>query len=169
MKQQRVFLFFLNWLAFVGVCIGLSACASSLTLGSYSSFGFDFRKDKQDAVILDYHYGNAECFDQPAEFILKEGKELYFQSMGNFQCRIDFVYVKWKDRTTGNVYEDNVNLRNRLPRNIDGQEVYLMIKGSQLFVYLINVHERRLSTVPPIGPSMYSPYKVTTIYPDQTK
>jgi hypothetical protein len=157
-----------RWILAVAMCSALIACASSLTLGSYSSFGFDMGKDQQDAVVLNYRYGNDKYFTQAPEQIIKEGKGMYFQSMSNFQYRIDFLYVKWRSTTNGQVYEDKVDLHRSLPRDMNDQTVYFMIKGAQLYVYLI-APEKRLPGTPPIGPRMYASQKITTLYPDQSK
>ena len=80
----------------------------------------------------------------------------------------DFLYVKWRIKDTGLVYEETVDLRQRLPRNIKDHTVYFDIKGAQLYVYLISP-ERRPPDMPPNGPHMYDYRKIFTIYPDQPK
>jgi hypothetical protein len=82
--------------------------------------------------------------------------------------RGDDLYVKWRSRTTGELFEDTVDLRKRLPRDITGQTVYFAVKGPQLYVYLVS-QERRASSEPPNGPRMYHHLKVTTVYPDGAK
>jgi len=51
----------------------------------------------------------------------------------------DFLYVKWRDKTTDQVYEDRVDLRKRLPPfdEMYGQKVYFLVEDNQLYVYLI--------------------------------
>lgn len=80
--------------------------------------------------------------------------------------RGDSLYVKWRVKSSGRVYEDTVDLRNRLPRDIKDHRIYFVIKGEQLYVYLISP-QRRPSDVPPNGPGMYRHRIVKTIYPDQ--
>jgi len=79
--------------------------------------------------------------------------------------RGDFLYVKWRNKGTGQVYEDNVDLRQRLPANIVDHRIHFIIKGSKLYVYLISMKERRTSDVTPTGPEMYDHLKNIRIYP----
>ncbi len=156
------------WVALIAIGGALVACASPLTLGSYSSFGFDMRKDSQDAVVLDYHYGNDKYFLSPPESAVKRGQEMYFESVGNLQYRVDFLFVKWRNKSTGKLFEETADLRGKLPKNPLDYEVYFMIRDDRLFVYLISP-DRRPPETPIVGPHMYRSQKVTTIYPDQIK
>jgi hypothetical protein len=64
--------------------------------------------------------------------------------------------------------EETVDLRYRLPRDITDHRVYFIVRGPQLYVYLISP-ERRPPDMPGNGPRVYSHLKTTTIYPDQPK
>ncbi len=145
----------------------LFACASLKPTSS--SFGFDQRKDQQDAVVLNYRYGNENSSIRPTDWELEKGSGFYFDSIGGIDFQADSLYVKWRDEITKKEYENTVDLRHRLPNNMNDKKVYFMIRGPQLFVYLIESLERRSPTSPPIGPSTYSPYKVTQLYPDQPR
>ena len=84
--------------------------------------------------------------------------------------RGDFLYVKWRIKSTGMVYEDTVDLRNRLPADIKDHRVTFIIRGPQLYVYLIPPEGRkRAKGKPPNGPRMYEDLDTVTIYPDQPK
>ena len=78
------------------------------------------------------------------------------------------MYVKWRIKSTGQIHEDTVDLRSRLPRDIKDHRIYFVIKGEQLYVYLISP-QRRAADLPPNGPEMYQHRVVKTIYPDQAK
>lgn len=82
--------------------------------------------------------------------------------------RGEFLYVKWRLKSTGQVYEDNVDLRQRLPDDIKDHRVHFIIHGAQLYIYLITP-ERRTKDEPAIGPEMYRYRKTILIYPDQSK
>jgi len=82
--------------------------------------------------------------------------------------RGDFLYVKWRIKSTGQVYEDTVDLRRRLPADITDHRIHFIVKGPQLYVYLITP-ERRPPDMPPNGPRPYQYLKTITIYPDQAK
>ena len=84
--------------------------------------------------------------------------------------RGDFLYVKWRIKSTGMVYEDTVDLRNRLPADIKDHRVTFIIRGPHLYVYLIPPEGRkRAKGKPPNGPRMYEDLDTVTIYPDQPK
>jgi hypothetical protein len=76
--------------------------------------------------------------------------------------RGDFLYVKWRIDSTGQVYEDTVDLKSRLPRDITNHEIYFIVKGTQLVVYLITP-ERRLPDMEPNGPRKTQYLKTLTI------
>jgi hypothetical protein len=78
--------------------------------------------------------------------------------------------VKWRLKTTGVVYEDTADLRKQLSGDITGHRIYFVIKGPQLFVYLVPPESKKLSAgAPPNGPKMYRDLDVKTIYPDSPK
>jgi len=86
----------------------------------------------------------------------------------------DFLYVKWRDKTTDQVYEDRVDLRKRLPpaKEMYMQRVYFLVEDNQLYVYLIPRTEwgtklnHRPKGQPPNGPYHTRYLDVKTLYPD---
>jgi len=86
----------------------------------------------------------------------------------------DFLYVKWRDKTTDQVYEDRVDLTKRLPpfEEMYGQTVYFLVEDNQLYVYLIPDHDWNTKrNHRPRGQLPNGPYKtryldVKTLYPD---
>ena len=82
--------------------------------------------------------------------------------------RGDDLYVKWRDKLSGNVFEKTIDLRSRLPADIYDHRIVFVIGGprsSEVFVYLVSP-ERRPPDMAPNGPRIYSYRKVSTIYPD---
>lgn len=79
----------------------------------------------------------------------------------------DTLYVKWRLKATGEVLEDTVDLKSRLPRDISGHEIYFVIKEQLLWVYLVSPH-RRPEDFPMVGPRKFRFYKVFSIYPTST-
>jgi hypothetical protein len=160
---------FARWLTLVALSIALIAPAWGTDLVNHS-FAFDLTKDDQDAAILDYRYGLSKNPVQAPEWAVKEGKEMFGQGVTGPMLRPDFLYVKWRNRATRQEYEDTVDLRQRLPQNFSDHTVYLMIRGAQLYLYLIPPNDqKRPKGVPFIGPRMYSDLNTIMIYPDQTK
>ena len=82
--------------------------------------------------------------------------------------RPDELFVKWRLRSSGEVFQDTVDLRKRLPADITNQTIYFVVNGRQLYVFLIS-KELRPPNEPPTGPRMYRHARVRTLYPDDTK
>lgn len=137
-----------------------TACAGGIT---YHSFAFDARQDSPDVQILDYRYGDSK---QPSaraddEDVKAERVRQYVGISGEI-LRGDFLYVKWRVKSTGRRYEDTVDLKSRLPRDIVKNEIYFIVQGAQLFVYLITP-ELRPQDTEPSGPREYQHRKVITL------
>jgi hypothetical protein len=144
----------------------LSSCASGPEIVDHA-FSFDARRDGQENVeVLDYRYGNSKLPVRADETRVKAGDTFGFQGVHGPMLRGDFLYVKWRIKTTGQIYEDTVDLRSRLPANITDCRIHFLIRGSQLYVYLITPQKRPIGE-PPNGPKMYDDLKTLTIYPDK--
>ena len=104
------------------------------------------------------------------EQVTEKGKTMTTDNTFGAKVPRGTLYVKWRDTETQKVYEDTVDLRQRLPKNIEDHRIYLMIKGAQLYVYLISPEGiKRPKNEMPNGPSAYSHLKIVTIYPFETK
>lgn len=139
------------------------------------SFSFDTRHDSPDAEVLDYQYGSSR---QDGTYANKErvamGEDFPSERISGAMPRGDFLYVKWRIKNRMKpweyigTYEDKVDLKTRLPADITGLRVHFVIKGSQLYVYLISPGLKPKSE--PAGPVReYSSQKQVQIYPDQQK
>lgn len=149
--------------------ISFAACATNPNVVNHS-FGFDTRKDAQDAIVLDYRYGDSKLPARPPEWAIKAGRSFAFENIHGPMLKGDFLYVKWRSTTTGQIHEDTVDLRHRLPAEITDHTIYFMIHGAQLHVYLISPQNvERTPDRPPDGPRIYRNRKIVTIYPDQRK
>ena len=155
----------MRWLVALIAIVALAACASSPAVVDHS-FSFDTLKDDQDAEVIDYRYGDSKLPVHAPEWAVKEGKTFTFNSVSGPMLRGDFLYVKWRIKSTSEVYEDNVDLRHRLPADIMGHRVHFIVRGPQLYVYLVTP-EKRSPDEAPNGPRMYSYRKAITIYPDR--
>jgi len=126
-------------------------------------YGFGYTLVNEEAELLDCKYGDVNV------------------GLGPGSCSTasaplaDVLYVKWRDRTTGQVYEERVDLKSRLPprRKMEGGGVHWLIEDNQLYVYLIprtDYHNPALNRRPPDkprnGPVKYSHLDVKTLYPD---
>ena len=143
----------------------LSACASS-SGDQFHSFHFDVRTENPDIEVLDYRYGEVRIGPTQADRSSVE-RGLVRQQAGvtGYIPRGETLYVKWRIRATGEVREETVDLKNRLPRDISNQVITFNFKQGNLYVYLVS------REVLPVGqksdgPRLYDIYKVYTIYPD---
>lgn len=149
------------------VALLLVGCATSPKVVNHG-FGFDARWDSKGIKILDYRYGTSS---HPSA---RNGAERRAQGESYQTARIygemrvgDDLYVKWRDESTGEIHEDMVDLRSRLPDNMTSQDIYFIVEKRQLYVYLISRDKRRPSNIKPNGPEKFHDFIVTTIYPDQ--
>lgn len=150
-----------NALALVLLCAG---CAAQPQVFDHA-FSFDVSYDDQDADILDYRYGASRLPVKAPEDAVARGTPLYQANVSGPMLRGETLYVKWRNRSSGTVYEDTVDLRQRLPADMTGRRVHFVVRGQQLYVYLI-APEPRPPGAPATGPRLYRDRKSTLVYPD---
>lgn len=157
-----------EWLRALSLALLLAAC--SVTPGCATSprfvdhaFSFDAFADKWDAELLDYRYGTAAMTRTP-DWQKQTNQVKQGGGVSGTMARGDDLYVKWRDRVSGEVIENTVDLRDTLPSDITNHRIHFLIRGKQLYVYLISP-ERRPADWPPSGPAAYQYRKVFTIYP----
>jgi hypothetical protein len=135
-----------------------SALISLLTLSSAPSyaqiaeadcvmFGFDAKRDSPHVEILDYKYGSSGVEGTFAE----PGKPVR-QGWGVAQAGLkgDRLFVRWKNKETGQVFTEDVALKGHLPAyNKTPCEIFFAIKRNQLYVFLLTQEPR-----PPDWPSV---------------
>jgi len=145
--------------------LALISCATNAEVVDHA-FSFDMRYDGQDAEVLDYRYGASKLPVRAPEAAVSEGKPLYQANVHGPMLRGDSLYVKWRDKASGKVYEDTVDLRHRLPANMTDKRIHFMTRGSQLYVYLISSVPKSANSVTG-GPRMYRDLDTSLIYPDK--
>lgn len=156
------------YLEIAAILVLLTSCATHSQVVNHA-FEFDCRYDgQQDIEVLDYRYGNSKLPLRPAEWEIQQGKTFCFEGVHGPMQRGDFLYVKWRIKSTGSTYEDTVDLRQRLPEDINGDRITFIIKGAQLYVYLVTPQKRSKNEAPN-GPEMYDDLKTITLYPDVAK
>jgi hypothetical protein len=138
----------------------LMACASGIV---FHTFEFNAFADSPDIQVLDYRYGDAKTpMARATEFQKINGGVLQRSSIGGDMLVGDSLYVKWKIKATDKFFEDTVDLKKLLPRNIENHRIYFIVKDKQLFVYLITPN-RRLPTEEPNGPKASNYLKTITL------
>jgi hypothetical protein len=138
------------------------ACASGPAVVDHA-FGFDARVDSPGIEILDYRYG--EFFKNSPVFrdqglIPQSGNNNGPMPLG------DTLTVKWRIKATGQEFEDTVNLKPRLPANMERQRVYFVVQDTQLHVYLTDLTTHKPASMPIVGPFRVQSYVTRQIYPD---
>jgi hypothetical protein len=157
------------WLAALASFCILAACATGPRVVDHA-FGFNAVLDSPGIEILDYRYGDST---QPGasnpENLRRLGRSLQAAGIRGPMVRGESLYVKWRVKASGEVHEQNVDLRDRLPADIADHRVYFIVRGRELYVYLIPPEShKRPAGAPPNGPRMYEDLDVLTIYPAGT-
>jgi hypothetical protein len=88
----------------------------------------------------------------------------------------DSLYVKWRLKETGEVFEKTVDLKGLLPREMKDQRVCFYIIGAQLYIYIADTSFLPVGApnqIAPGTPDQTLPYtyhtKYRIIYPDQSR
>ena len=120
----------------------LNACAANKYI--FHSFSFDAVIQSPDIEVLDYQYGSKSDYEREggvgiraAPYRLDRGD--IFTGVGTTGTfpKGEYLYVKWRVKNTGHIYEDKVDLTTRLPKDITQHTVHFVIEKDQLYVYLI--------------------------------
>ncbi|TDK67559.1 hypothetical protein [Sapientia aquatica] len=137
----------------IAICLGVLFLLAYAFIFFFNPFwspqlprGFEFNMsyDDQHATILDYRFsGEKEDFSEektiiaaPSPDFADTGRGTYGNGLGYQYIRPTNLYVKWQDDLTHEIYSKDIDLRQVLPKNIDGTDLYFNIFGSQIFVYL---------------------------------
>jgi hypothetical protein len=146
----------------------LSACAIG-SRGSYHTFTFNgwFDNWANEVDLLEYDYGGVHSM--VSDKVKPEVASLGHQASVNATMpNGEYLYVKWRIKTTGELVADKVDLRNLLPRNMFDHSLTFVIDGRQLIVYLVTPKTKSMDA-PPILKTTQSRYYVTyEIYPRNT-
>ncbi len=131
----------------MGTCM-LMACGHSMTIGEQwgkvvnHGFEFDVRKDSPGIDILDYEYSTRKPSKEAYLGIGGSSIAQWNGIYGGFPVG-DFIYMKWRIRSTGEIFEDRVNLRGRLPSDMTDQQIYCVIDAEILYIFIISSETRK--------------------------
>lgn len=70
----------------------------------------------------------------------------------------EFLRVKWRLLSTGEVFEERVDLRDRLPKDMTDHELTFVIEGRQLYVFVVTPRRKKSSDEPPVLKTWRSQY-----------
>ena len=165
MKNNKLFIRRLAPALVILLVFALGACSSGPQLVDHA-FGFDVLNDSPDVVLLDYRYGTSrQPGARPPEWSAKNGTIRQQAGVNGEMIPGDTLYAKWQIKASGEVLDDTIHLKSRLPKDIAGHRLYFVIEGRQLHVYLISPRLRP-SSFPVVGPMKYRYYQAYAIYPD---
>jgi hypothetical protein len=129
-------------MSFVLLFLALTACAGGSIAQNelvFSSLTFDVLKDSPNAELIDYRYGTSQAPVVANPQVLRDrGTSSQRSGTSGYMRLGDELYVKWRLKDTGKIYEDTVDLKSRLPKNFKNQTIYFIIDEQQLYVYLIS-------------------------------
>lgn len=99
-----------RWMAFLIVHLALLPYATGETWVNHS-FSFNTINDSPDAEVLDYQYGGSGQFGTHANKERVQLGQVFPQwNTSGAMPRGEFLYVKWRLKRSGEVYEDKVDL-----------------------------------------------------------
>lgn len=142
MKKHKILLS----LAGIVLLALLAACTGPQVLNgrAYHRLAFNVARESVGIELLYYRYGSVnEHGLRTTQAEVREGLMRQAIRMSGDLPVGEEMYVKWRDKNTGKVYEDTVDLRSRLPFSMYKQELHFFIEGAQLYVYLISFDEVR--------------------------
>lgn len=121
---------------------------------------------QEGVEILEFRYGEGKGVARSSDIGIQQfGRSPQQTGISGAIPVGDSLYVKWRDKATTQEYQDIVDLRARLPSNMDDQRIEFMIQNNKLYVYLIDFKTLNPKDTPIVGPYKVQPYKTRQIYP----
>ncbi len=166
-----------HWLLILLVIIiqfTLQACVSGGQKRVDHTFSFDTLRDSPEIEVLDYQYGNCDtkspivlCADRED---VSRGRVFAGGSVSVIYPPPASLYVKWRIKETGQVYEDRVDLTKRLPADMTRYRIHLVVRGEQLYIFLLPPSSGwPVSLKNPISAGTSAYIRKYLIYPDNPK
>ena len=117
--------------------------------------------------LLEYQYGDK--YKMVHRVVGPGAKTLGYSVAINGPMPVgDFIYVKWQIKDTGEIVEDKVDLRARLPESMEGYRLTFTIEGRQLRLFLVTPIPKNEGD-PPLLSTTESRYHLTyEIYPSNS-
>lgn len=165
---SRRFRYFLNqiwvWFAILLIVPLLVACATSTRTADHS-FEFDMRGKDASVDIMDYRYGSSDLTGtRRPEWAKKAGGPSGSSHIYGTIPVADELFVEWRIKATGELMRKSVDLRQLLPRDLNGYTVTFIVNERLLQIFLISP-ERRPKEFPVVGPPKYNERKAYQIFP----
>ncbi len=130
------------------------------------AFGFNAQKDSPRYEVLAYKYGDGEAEGTSSDVSIGQlGSNKQGTNANGSMPLGDKLYVKWREKATGQTYEDMVELRPLLPQDMTSQRIHFVVDGPQLYVYLKDMKRYPDPEDPISGPYEPQIYLTRQIYP----
>jgi hypothetical protein len=130
------------------------------------TFAFDARNDSPNEEVLAYRYGAGKGVGLSSDTGIRQfGTSPQVTGISGGIPVGDTLYVKWRNRSTNEVYEETVDLRLLLPSDMYDVRIYFVVRGVSLIVYLTDLKQRRPDDSPIVGQFRTQMYITRQIYP----
>ena len=133
------------------------------------SFAFAAYVDSPNIEVLDYRYGvEKTAIVRAPEWRVQQGEPT--QQTGYFGDMPlgEELYVKWRIKSTKEIFERTVNLRMLLPEQMRGKVLTFTVIDKEIEVFVVERTLKR-KDAPSLGPKTYELYQVEKIYPTYLK
>ena len=128
-----------QWVGILLSLLLLSACASGGPSLVDHAFGFDAVADSPDAQVLDYRYGQSQAPGaRMPEWVKTDVGVAGGRHTSGPMAVAESLHVRWRLRGTGEELQETVDLRGRLPADMTGHEIYFIVRGRRLLVYVVS-------------------------------
>ena len=131
------------WLLMVVLALAACAPVSSTTAQTVGrmvdhTFEFDASRDSRDVEILQYRYGDDGGHNtRTTQDDLQLGKTRQAANTTGDMLLGKDLYVKWRIKSTGQVYEDTVDLTSSLPYTMKRKRLRFIVEGEKVYVYVV--------------------------------
>lgn len=135
---------FVRRLAALVLMLTLAACASKPQLVPHA-FSFNGWKDgwADQVDLLEFSYGDGyrmvrNSLDAPRSSLSATESSLPAATSVNGPMPVgEFLSVKWRLKATSEIFDERVDLRHRLPRDMTDHTLTFVIDSRQLYVYVV--------------------------------
>ena len=150
--------------AMLFVLLMLFSCATFSQTANHG-FQFDIRGKDATVEVMDFRYGLSDLPGTRVPAWAKERSQPRGQTgiFGDFSIGND-LFVEWRIKATGETLRQTVDVKELLPKDLNGYTITFTIDEKLLEVFLVSP-ERRSSDFPIVGPPKYNELKVYRIFP----
>lgn len=132
----------------------------------FHAFGFDAVNESRGFEVLAYSYSrDGQAIVSSETAIRQFGKAHQGTGINGPMPVGDTLSVKWRSKADGQVYEDKVDLRPLLPRDMQFQRIHFAVDGPQLYVFLKDTTRYADPKDPIVGPFKLQIFVTRQIYP----